>query len=110
MTRRSHASAFVMVDAVIALAIALALAGTLATSAVWSRRAADHTADLRAASAAAEAALVELARGRPAPAGTVRVDPLVTAERPVPGHTWVRVTAAVHGRSVSLVGLAKGDH
>ena len=99
---------FVMADVLIALAVVLLLAGLLATSAVWSRRAADRAADARAATATAEAALVGLAQGRPAPAD-VRVQPL-SAGPPVPGHRWVCVTVAVHGRSVALVGLARGDH
>jgi Tfp pilus assembly protein PilX len=97
----------VAVDTLLAVLIALTLAGLMATSAVWSRRAADHAADARAATAAAEAALIDLAQGRQPPAD-VRVQPL-SAEPPVPGHRWVRVTAAVHGRSVALVGLARGD-
>ena len=99
---------FLGIDTLLALLIALTLAGLMATSAVWSHRAADHAADARAATAAAEAALIDLAQGRPPPAD-VRVQPL-SAGPPVPGHRWVCVTVAVHGRSVALVGLARGDH
>ena len=98
--------AFVLADMLIGLFVVLTLAGLMGTSAVWHRRAADRMADARAATAAADGALVKLAQGHPPGAG-VRVEPVSGGEA-IPGHAWVRVTATVHGRSATLVGLATG--
>jgi hypothetical protein len=99
---------FVLADLVIGLSVVLVLAGVLARESVWSHRAAARDADVRAATAAAEAATVDLAQGQPAP-GDVKVEPATPMpEAAVPGHTWVRATAVVHGRSVTLFGLARG--
>lgn len=98
---------FVLADVLMGTVLVTALGGVLATSAVYTHRAAAHTAHARAATAAAEAALASLATGRPAPPD-VRIEPLA-GRSPVAGHHWARVTAADHGHPVTLIGLVPGD-
>jgi hypothetical protein len=95
-----------MVDALLGLIVVGVLAVVIATAVRWERRASDGLADARAATTAAERALVDLAQGRRIADAAVQVDPLAGGAD-VAGHHWVRVTATVDGHRAALVGLAR---
>ena len=102
---------WVFVDVVMGL-ILLGLIGTmLAAAATWHYRLLQHLADSRAATRAAESALVSMQAGEPVGQGKFAVHALPTASDS-PGMQWVEVSATVDGRSASLVGLvpAKAVH
>jgi hypothetical protein len=103
---------FFLTDAVIGLILLAVVGGAIATVCRWQSRAAKRLADERAATRAAEYALIELYQGHPVPAqrgepAVVRVEPASGGGIAADGYLWVRVTATCDGRSVVLVGLAK---
>jgi len=107
---RMQPRAFVMLDAIVALGVLGVLMALMAVGLNMHHRAEIRLAGTRAACNAAETALADLQQGRTIPTNTtgdhLQVEP-VTGGTAVPGFTWVRVTAVVDGRSVSLIGLAK---
>jgi type II secretory pathway pseudopilin PulG len=107
---RNIRQGFFILDAVLALALLGVFMTLMAVGLSMHRRAETRLADTRAACNAAETALADLQQGKPvltnATGNRVQVEP-VTGSTAVPDFTWVRVTAVVDGRSVSLTGLAK---
>ena len=102
--------AFLIMDVVMALCILGILMSLMAIGLSSHQRTALQLAHTRAACNAVELALTSLQRGQP-PATTEPVDHLqidrVDTNSAVPDYSWVRVTATVSGRTVSLTGLAK---
>jgi hypothetical protein len=92
-----------LADAVIALTLVAMLGAVLMVLANRHARATRELGATRAAVRMAEAALMEMQGGRPAPA-SVRVRRLTPAAE---GAVWVEVTAAVEGREVALIGLVR---
>jgi hypothetical protein len=95
---------WVFVDVVMGL-ILVGLTGTmLAAAGTWHYRLLKHLADSRAATRAAESALISIQAGEPVDQGKFAVRQLPTASDAL-GMQWVEVSATVDGRSASLVGL-----
>jgi hypothetical protein len=110
-TRRCRRG-FLVADAVIGLILLTVVGLAVATVCRWQSHAAKQLADERAATRAAEYALIELHQGHPVPAQlgepvVVRVEPASGGGAAMGGYQWVRVTATCDGRSVALVGLAR---
>jgi type II secretory pathway pseudopilin PulG len=103
---------FFVADVVVGLILLAVVGVAVATVCRWQSRAAKQLGDQRAATRAAEYALIELHQGRPAPAqlgepAVVRVEPASGGGAVLDGYQWVRVTATCDGRSITLLGLAK---
>jgi type II secretory pathway pseudopilin PulG len=99
-------------DAVMGLCILGILMTLMAVGLSSHQRAALRLANTRAACNAAESALTDLQRGKPPAArqaaDRIQIDRLEGGTA-VPDFTWVRVTATVAGRRVSLSGLVKAS-
>jgi hypothetical protein len=109
---RQQRRGFFVTDAVIGLILLAVVGIAVATVCRWQSRAAKRLADQRAATRAAEYALIELHQGHPVPAqlgepAVVRVEPASDGGAAVDGYQWVRVTARCDGQSIALVGLAR---
>jgi hypothetical protein len=100
-------------DAIVGLMLLIALASVLAVAVNQQAAASRKLAERRAAQRAAEATLVALQSGQPAPnqsGGDATV--VTTLESPAPaGWKWVRVErrSSGSGPSVQLVGLVPGE-
>jgi type II secretory pathway pseudopilin PulG len=96
---------WVIIDVTWAMIIMSLLAGVLAVGAQTEQSNLRRLAESRAASRAAEAALISMQCGRYQPSADVTVRALSEPTN-VPGMTWVQVRATFNGRSSVLVGMA----
>src|SRR5271170_5575919 len=101
---RRHA--FLVMDVVWGLAIAMVLLMAMTVAVVKQARAQRQLAETRAANRSAEAALLALEAGQPAPS-VVHVEK-IPADAPA-GRAWVKVRVDEHGAAGELVGLVKAD-